>query len=505
MSVLAPGSVVGETYRVIRAVGAGAMGQVYEATHARLAGRYAIKVMQPQIATHPGALERFRREAQITSSLRHPNIVHIMDFNQLPDGSPYLVMEFLEGLDLSGHLMRTGPPPLDEVVVLIGQIASALEAAHGRGVVHRDLKPQNVCLVPLPGQARSVVKVVDFGMSKIRTAGQPLTGERALVGTAAYMSPEQAIGQIDEIDARADQFSLGVMAYEMLSGRSAFSGDSEPALLYQVVHAEPAPLVLAHAATPSRRDALAAVVGRALAKDKNRRFASILEFALAFENASGMVRSAGRARAIFDSREGVAAAPGGPGMAPVAPTIIDVAPEALANVRMDPASAAPTEVMGAAFSPPSSARPWTAAIAGALIAGALIGAWSSTRWRSPPAEPTPVTVTPPAPTPPAPTAITPAKIEPVTIEPVTIEIEGLPAEAVVEWDQVPATPPLTLPRDSAPHHLRVQAAGFAPYEANVTPDRNRTIVLSLPPAVPRGKGRHRARGRATAAPADAIP
>ena len=476
MSVLEPGTVVGDTYRVIRPVGAGAMGQVYEATHARLAGRYAIKVMQPQIASHPGALERFRREAQITSSLRHPNIVHIMDFNQLPDGSPYLVMEFLEGLDLGGHLLRTGPPPLDEVVVLVGQIASALEAAHGRGVVHRDLKPQNVCLVPLPGQPRSVVKVVDFGMSKIRSAAGPLTGERALIGTAAYMSPEQAVGQVDEIDHRTDQFALGVMAYQMLSGRYAFSGESEPAILYQVVHTEPAPLALAHPATPSRRDALAAVVSRALAKDKTRRFSSILEFALAFENASGIVRVGGRARAIFDSREGVPTA-AGVGSPLVEPTIFEATPPAMTS-----GSGPATELLPAA----KRSTPWPAVIGGALVLGALAGGWWSTWSRtSLPAAPAVTAVAAPVPVP-TPSAAAPA---------VTIEIEGLPPGAVVQWDDRPAALPITVPPDPAPHRLKVEAAGFLPYDAEVIPDRNRTFVLRLSPQPPPARAR-RARTRA---------
>jgi tRNA A-37 threonylcarbamoyl transferase component Bud32 len=491
MSVLLPGTVVGETYRVIRAVGAGAMGQVYEATHARLAGRYAIKVMQPQIAAHPAALERFRREAQITSSLRHPNIVHIMDFNQLPDGSPYLVMEFLEGLDLHGHLLRMGPLPLDEVVVLVGQIASALEAAHGRGVVHRDLKPQNVCLVPLPGQSRSVVKVVDFGMSKIGAAAGALTGERALIGTAAYMSPEQAIGQIDEIDHRTDQFALGVMAYQMLSGRHAFTGDSEPALLYQIVHTQPAPLTLVHPATPSRSAALAAVVGRALEKDKNKRFASILEFALAFENASGIVRAPGRARAIFDSREGVPSSPAG-GPASVAPTIIEAAPAPM-TTGAPVVSERPAE-------PKRKARP--AVIVGALVVGALAGSlWALPREAPHEATQAGVTTTPataPVPTEaprPAPPSAEPA---PAAAASVTVEIEGLPPGAIVLWDGEAATLPITTARDPSPHHLKIEAPGYLPHEADIVPDRDRTIVLG--PSLTRAPAARskRPRGRAAA-------
>jgi tRNA A-37 threonylcarbamoyl transferase component Bud32 len=439
MSVLGPGTVVGGTYRVVRVVGAGAMGEVYEATHARLAGRYAIKVLQPRIAAHKEALERFRREAEITSSLRHPNIVHIMDFNQLPDGAPYLVMEYLEGSDLAARLERTGPPPLDEVVVLVGQIASALEAVHSRGVVHRDLKPGNVCLVPLLGQRRSVVKVVDFGMSKIRAAAGPITRERTLIGTAGYMAPEQAQGRVQEVDARADQFALGVMAYEMLSGRPPFTGDDETAILYQIVHQTPPPLVLAHPATPSRQNALAAVVERALDKDQSRRFPSILAFAEALEDASGIIRGGGRARAIFDSREGV------PTVMPLAgaPTMLEGPPSQMTTS---------SRTAGERLSRPGRRARWPAVVIGAA---ALLGAGAAVvmnprSW----------------------SALTRA----TAVEHVSIDLEGLPSGAIVEWDRRPGAPPFTVPRAAKAHHLRVEALGFEPYETEVTADRDRTIV-----------------------------
>jgi tRNA A-37 threonylcarbamoyl transferase component Bud32 len=479
MSVLKPGATVGGTYRVIRCVGEGAMGEVWEATHARLAGRYAIKVLQPNIATSPEALERFRREAEITSSLRHPNIVHIMDFDRLPSGAPYLVMEFLDGLDLGARLRQWGPPPIDEVVVLVGQIASALEAAHGRGVVHRDLKPQNVCLVPLAGQARSVVKVVDFGMSKIRSAAGPLTRERTLVGTVAYMSPEQASANIDEIDHRTDQFALGVMAYEMLSGRCAFNGDSEPAILFQVVHGAPPPLVLAHPATPTRRDALAEVVSRALEKDKTRRYPSILAFALALEDASGIVRVASRTRAILDSREGVATLSSASG-ASAAPTILDSAPGAMSTAGAT-AGKRPTPVLR-----------WTALVAaafafvlGTLAGGVWIARGRTLRPLAAAPAPAPVVVAAPRPVPPVPAVI--------PLPPVTIAITGLTADARVQWDHRPATPPLTLPADATAHHLTVEAPGLALYETEVVADHSQTIVLLRPAPRAPVKGKRRPR------------
>jgi serine/threonine protein kinase len=443
MSVLSPGFIVDGTYRVVRVIGAGAMGEVYEATHARLAGRYAIKVLQARYAAHAEVLERFRREAEITSSLRHPNIVHIMDFNRLPDGAPYLVMEYLEGLDLAARLDQTGPPPLDEVVVLIGQIASALEAVHSRGVVHRDLKPGNVCLVPLLGQRRSVVKVVDFGMSKIRAAAGPITRERALIGTAGYMAPEQAQGKIDQVDARADQFALGVMAFEMLGGRPPFDGDDETAILYQIVHHPTPPLVLAHPATPSRQSALGAVVARAMEKDKHRRFPSILAFAEALEDASGIIRGGGRARAIFDSREGVPSV----ALTAGAPTMLDGPPSQMTTS---------SRAAGERLSRPVRRRRWPALVIGSA---ALLGAaaalvmnprfYPRSYWAALGGGPAPA---------------------------ITVDLEGLPAGAAIEWDHRPGIPPFTVPRGPTAHHLKIDAAGFAPYETDVTSDRSRTIV-----------------------------
>ena len=155
---LEPGQLVEDTYRIIRRIGEGGMGEVFEATHARLAGRYALKILLREIASDANLLARFQREAQVTSALRHPNIVQVVDFRQLPDGTSYIVMEFLEGVDLSEELRRHGALPLDRVATLVDQIASGLAAAHEQGVVHRDLKPANLFLVVLGGSGRELVR-----------------------------------------------------------------------------------------------------------------------------------------------------------------------------------------------------------------------------------------------------------------------------------------------------------------------------------------------------------
>ncbi|HXI57417.1 MAG TPA: serine/threonine-protein kinase [Polyangia bacterium] len=283
---LAAGTVLG-TYRVVGPVGKGAMGEVYEVGHARLAGRYALKLMAKQAAGDGEALQRFRREATIVSSLRHPHIVQVIDFDQTPDGRPYLVMELLIGEDLHTRLRRLGPMPLPRVVAIIKQIASALAAAHGRGVVHRDLKPENVLLVTIEGEEDGdYVKIVDFGVSKVKSASLRLTKGGAMMGTPHYMAPEQAQGASD-VDEKVDQFALAAIAYELLSGEVAFAGDDIATVVYQVVFGEPPRLAGAGGLVSPAVDA---VIKKALSKTAADRFASVADFAKAFEKAARAAR-----------------------------------------------------------------------------------------------------------------------------------------------------------------------------------------------------------------------
>ena len=272
-----PGTLLGGTYRIVRRIGSGGMGEVYEATHERLAHRYAVKFLHPGVRDHPEALPRFMREAQVTSLLRHPAIVSVVDFNTLPDGSAYLVMEYLEGESLGKVLARTGPLPLQRVVDITDQISAALTAAHLRGVVHRDMHPQNVFVMPGTGGQSERIKVLDFGISKIASISQKITGMAAVMGTPQYMSPEQAEGKGDELDAASDQFSLAAIIYEMLTGRKAFAGETLASVAYQIVHARPVPI---HDYRPELPVELENVVSRGLAKNKRDRFPSVSELAV---------------------------------------------------------------------------------------------------------------------------------------------------------------------------------------------------------------------------------
>ena len=279
------GTVLEGTYRITRFIGEGGMGAVYEAQHGRLAGRYAVKFLHPEIHQHPEALARFRREAQITSALRHPGIVQVIDFNTPAKGPPFLVMEYLEGSDLGDVIAREAPFPLGRVVEITSQLASALAAAHRRGIVHRDLNPNNVFLVPADGDQPERVKVLDFGVSKIRSVSKRITGTAQVLGTPQYMAPEQAEGRGADVDEAADQFSVAVMIYEMLTGQAPFAGANLPSVVYQIVHATPTPLSQLR---PDLPPDVEAVVSRGLAKNKRQRFESISDLASALRRAAGL-------------------------------------------------------------------------------------------------------------------------------------------------------------------------------------------------------------------------
>ena len=241
---------IGQTlgrYHVTAAIGAGGMGEVYRASDTTLEREVAIKVLSPTVAAHPERLLRFRREARVLASLNHPNIAAIYGFEEIA-GTAFLTLELVEGEDLAHRLLR-GPLPLHDALEIAKQVAEALEVAHERGIIHRDLKPANVKVTPA-----GVAKVLDFGLAKAWTGDQGSgigstdpsqsptfvgTDTRAgvVLGTAAYMSPEQARGRV--VDRRTDVWSFGVLLFEMLAGRRLFSGETETDVIVAIVTAEP--------------------------------------------------------------------------------------------------------------------------------------------------------------------------------------------------------------------------------------------------------------------------
>src|SRR5262249_41115672 len=214
------------------------MGSVYEASHLRVPRRFAVKLLNPEAIGHRDVFERFQREAEIASSLGHDHIAQVFDFNYAEDGVPYMVLELLEGEDLSVRIGKKGSLTVAQTVALLEQVTDALEAAHGRGIVHRDLKPQNLFLCRRGG-SDDFVKILDFGISKILHAPTMSTRTGMIFGTPNYMSPEQAEGRQSEIDRRTDIFALGTILYECLSGRVAFQSPTAVGTIYQVCHGVP--------------------------------------------------------------------------------------------------------------------------------------------------------------------------------------------------------------------------------------------------------------------------
>jgi tRNA A-37 threonylcarbamoyl transferase component Bud32 len=271
------GSLLRGTYRVLHPLEAGGMAVVYEALHVRLGRHVAIKFLARELAADAAMAARFRREAEVLARLNHPHIVEVLDFDTSEHGEPYLAMELLRGQTLAARLEQGSRLETGEVVAIASQLAAGLCAAHRASVVHRDLKPANVFLEAIPGQ-EVCVKLLDFGISKAVSGQRCLTREHVVLGTPEYMAPEQAAGTNHLVDARADQYSLAAIVYEMLAGGPPFSFDEDiGALLRRVVCEEPP--ALSELAPWAR--ALSPVVMRGLAKQPQQRFLSILVFAWA--------------------------------------------------------------------------------------------------------------------------------------------------------------------------------------------------------------------------------
>jgi eukaryotic-like serine/threonine-protein kinase len=301
MDAVGPGSILGETYELIELLGRGGMGVVWTARHLRLPKQVALKLLTPAAQASEVTVARFRREAEIASRLGHPHIVEVLDFNVLPDGVAYIVMELLKGEDLRRRLSR-GPLPAEQALTVLLQVASALQAAHQAGVVHRDLKPENIFLTMRPGAfgPELCVKVLDFGISKIQSAQTLLTQDDAMIGTPAYMSPEQAAGKSADVDGRSDLFALATIGYEMLSGRCPFAGSSLAEVVHKVVFEEAPSL---QQLAPSVPEPVSRAIDRGMAKDRQRRFPDVGAFVSAIT---------GRGEAAPPAIPSAAAGAGGP-------------------------------------------------------------------------------------------------------------------------------------------------------------------------------------------------
>gem|GEM_PF-2436521 len=510
--VISVGSRVGG-YTVIRLLGQGGMGQVYLAEHQRIARRVAVKVLLPELSANESVIERFFTEARATSLIRHPGIVEVLDCDVL-DNQAYIVMEFLEGESLAGYLTRVGSlrGDLGFALAVIGQVADAVGAAHASDIVHRDLKPDNIFLCASTRHVRVVPKVLDFGIAKLAVqgvAGQTKTG--MLMGTPAYMSPEQCRGGSKAVDGRSDIYSLGCILYEVLCSQPPFVRDGAGELI--VAHVaeppeDPRKLV------PELPPPIGALVLRMLAKNVQDRPSDMgavsAEIARCLAGL-GISRQLGE---IYPRKAvEVPQIPGGVGpfAAPtpgaVARSPVPVAPSPLPTpprVATRPLSSQPTQMAegdnqgvpvpttleGAsgqqATMPPEelprrSTGRWTIP-AVLAVGGALAIVVVMARSHSAPAPaaavtaPMPIAAVPAAPVVPASAAPVPPPPAPTNV---AIEVRGLPVGGDLLLDGAPAASPLKLRRDGRRHLVIARAPGFYDRTIELEADRDQAVDLVL--------------------------
>jgi serine/threonine protein kinase/ActR/RegA family two-component response regulator len=310
--VLDRGDLVGTSlaarYEFIDVIGSGAVGIVFKARHPHLQRLYAIKMIHSQEHTADNA-SRFEQEAQLISTLEHPNIATIHDFGITERGRPFMVLDYIDGLNLGAVLAERQQLPTAEALSIVGQIAEGMDYAHKAGIIHRDLKPTNIMLKNNDG--KTLVKIVDFGCAKLRTASndkralETITG--LVVGTPVYMSPEQACGE--KIDQRSDIYSLGCLLYEALTGRMPHAGLETVEVMAKHVHVEPASL------KEIRKDlefvpGLQQLLNKALAKNPQARYQTMAEFKTALDAVKQRVQATSGTRFSFWQmlREGIASA-----------------------------------------------------------------------------------------------------------------------------------------------------------------------------------------------------
>ena len=282
--MLSTGEIIDGKYRVIRLIGEGGMGAVYEAENVRIHRKVAIKVLHAGVAETAEAVQRFEREAQAAGRIGSEHIVEVLDLGNLASGDRYMVMEFMDGDSLSDRIKSRGRLTPAQLYPIAHQLLEALAAAHGAGIIHRDLKPDNVYLLRTRGGHADFVKLLDFGISKFNQlsgdSGFSMTRTGAVMGTPYYMAPEQAKGAKD-MDHRVDLYAAGVILYESVTGEVPFNADTFNELLFKIVLEEPRPV---QQLAPDIDPGFAAIINKAMARDPGARFLTAKDFQLALEH-----------------------------------------------------------------------------------------------------------------------------------------------------------------------------------------------------------------------------
>jgi serine/threonine-protein kinase len=454
---LQTGQIIEGKYRIVRLLGEGGMGAVYEGENVRIHRRVAIKVLHSNVAENVDAVQRFEREAQAAGRIGSDHIVEVLDLGNLPDGDRFMVMEYLDGESLSGRIQSRGRLAPQEAAPLMIQLLEGLGAAHGAGIIHRDLKPDNVYLLRHKKGTGDFVKILDFGISKFNKlnsdSGMSMTRTGAVMGTPYYMSPEQAKGS-KEMDHRSDLYSAGVILYEAITGQVPFNAETFNELIFKIVLEAPAP---PQTHVPGLDPAFSSIMQKSMAREQRDRFQSAQEFS----DALGAWLGSGQGVAALPSPSAqmpVAGAPRATGQHPA----LGQTPSPWANTPE--AQSAQTTAQGGA---PKKAN--TAVIV-AVAAVVVLGGGGALAYKlmdkGPPAEPATVLA--------APAATTPA--------PVATPAAPPPEPAKVEPAKAPEQPPTETAAASAASAAKkvVTAAPGAPKHPGEKPPT--PPVAATPPA-----------------------
>jgi serine/threonine-protein kinase len=470
---LREGDVLAGKYRIEKVLGAGGMGVVVAARHIDLDQRVAIKCLLAHTRTMPEIVERFTREARAAAKIQGEHVARVIDVGRFEDGTPFMVMEYLQGHDLAAQLQEHGPLPVHDAVRYLLETCEAVVQAHAMRIVHRDLKPQNLFLAQQPGR-RPIVKVLDFGISKVIEPGaSALTKTSSVMGTPYYMSPEQLLSS-KNVDERSDIWALGVILYELLIGEPPFVGDTGPEIIAQVLQNNPQPASARRPDLPAGMDQL---IGRCMKTKVEERFANVADLAHAL-----MPFAAAGDRESIVAIANVLGVPslraGDTMLAAEAP----VAARTQGTGASKPPGAQPqtahnlTLSAGAVEAPKSRAGVWIGV--GAAAVAALVGAVVVMRPSAPVTKPVAETPAARAPEPPPPPAVTLAPTE----SPPPIA----PAAAAAASSSENAAPPVAghgpVPAPGPGHHA---AAGThpAPPSASSAP-AVATPAPAPPPAPP---------------------
>ncbi len=270
------GTILDDKYRIVRELGTGGMGAVYEGENVRIRRRVAIKLLHASVSSQAEAVMRFEREAQAAAQIGSDHICEVLDLGLLPDGTRYMVMEYLEGETLGARIKRSGRMGPLMTIPIMTQVLDALGAAHASGIIHRDLKPDNIFILPVKNGVADFIKILDFGVSKFAQNSDEMSMTRAgaVVGTPYYMSPEQARGT-SAVDARSDIYALGVLLYQASTGQVPFQAQTFNELLFKIV-LEPAPPPQQYA--PDLDPEFSAIIQKAMAREPPQRYQSCAEF-----------------------------------------------------------------------------------------------------------------------------------------------------------------------------------------------------------------------------------